>query len=137
MSAIISDSKLLLSSSETGVSTAKRTLPVAPTGADMLAIYFRAWAEGYAAGADGYDAANGWDNVDCLGLSFGGAFPTRDGTTALAAKLGFAFNIGNVTIPHMNGCGQPYRLAKIIRMSHYLNNRKPIDLTDDFPLGLQ
>ena len=89
MSAIISDSKLILTASETGISTGKRALPTAPTGADMLVCYFRAWAENYAAGADGYDAANGWDNVDCLGLSFGGVFPVRDATTALAAKLGF------------------------------------------------
>lgn len=89
MSALFSNSKLILAAAESGFSTAKRALPVAPAGTDMLAVYFRAWAENYAPGADGYDAANGWDNVDCLGLSFGGVFPARDATTALAAKLGF------------------------------------------------
>lgn len=90
MSAIITDSKLILTAAATGFSTGKYALPVAPTGADTLVLYFRAWAENYADGADGYGATPGWDNVDCLGLSFGGAFPTRDAATALAAKLGFA-----------------------------------------------
>jgi hypothetical protein len=55
----------------------------------MMVLYFRAWAENYAAGATGFDAANGWDNVDCLGLSFNGIFPTRDGAAARGNKLGF------------------------------------------------
>ncbi|HLP07948.1 MAG TPA: hypothetical protein VK178_07265 [Opitutaceae bacterium] len=96
MSATISDSKLLLSAEATGFSTGKLVLPTAPAGTDVLVVSFRAWFENYAAGADGYDAANGWDNVDCFGLSFNGTFPARDASTALAAKTGFC-GIAQVT----------------------------------------
>lgn len=96
MSATISDSKLIFSASEVGFSTAKRALPAAPAGTDAMVVYFRAWAENYAAGIDGYDTAQGWDNVDCLGLSFNGTFPQRDAATALAGKTGFC-GIAQVT----------------------------------------
>ena len=89
MSAVFSNSTLILSAAETGYTTASRALPTAPATTDMMVLYFRAWAENYTAGATGYGHTTGWDNTDCLGLSFTGTYPTRDGSDSLAGKTGF------------------------------------------------
>lgn len=75
MSAGIINNQVVLEATNAGYQEARIPLPIAPAAADMLAFYFRAWYDTYA--ADEGPTDYGWDAGDCFGLSFDGVTPTE------------------------------------------------------------